>query len=164
MLITTAFTTPQQKYRWRHQERLREQNRLRYPERRAYFKEWEKKNRPPGSRTEEGLKARYGISKYDYDLMLGMQAGVCAICHRPETKVRKAGGKGERAVMPLSVDHDHQTGRVRGLLCDNCNTGLGRFGDDPGLLQRAVDYLKNNARCNSYSEQSLNLSGDHRLW
>lgn len=65
------------------------------------------------------------------------QGGVCLICSRPETAVDKASGK----VRALAVDHDHKTGRIRGLLCSACNRALGLFQDDPELLAKAADYL-----------------------
>lgn len=78
----------------------------------------------------------YGLAAESYEGLLTNQQGVCAICRRPETLVRRG------RTMPLVVDHDHTTGTVRGLLCDACNTGLGRFRDDPGLLGAALEYLR----------------------
>ena len=63
------------------------------------------------------------------------QAGLCAICGRPETKIKHT------QVCRLSVDHDHTTGQIRGLLCDACNRGLGFFGDSASNLWRAFQYL-----------------------
>ena len=79
--------------------------------------------------------ASYGLSEREYQRLFEAQRGVCAICERPETTVR--GGKGAR----LSVDHEHKTDRVRGLLCHACNLGLGKFGDSPQILVRAAQYL-----------------------
>jgi len=59
------------------------------------------------------------------------QGGVCAIC----------GGINDNDDA-LSVDHDHETGRIRGLLCSKCNKGLGSFNDDPELLRKAIAYLE----------------------
>ena len=70
------------------------------------------------------------ITTEDYATLLNQQDGVCAICRSPAPP--------ERA---LAVDHCHQTGRVRGLLCDRCNTSLGGFGDSPGALVHALAYL-----------------------
>ena len=63
--------------------------------------------------------------------MLAAQDGKCAICGTTSTGNRKA----------FHVDHDHKTGKVRGLLCSNCNTGIGNLRDDIGLLNRAIEYL-----------------------
>lgn len=79
-----------------------------------------------GSRTYH-LKRRYGITAADADAMLLEQEGLCAICGRAAA---------------VHVDHDHSTGRVRGLLCFNCNGGLGQFKDRIDVLESAVDYLK----------------------
>lgn len=80
---------------------------------------------------------KFHMSSQDYDRMLRAQGGVCAICGHPET------ARGCRGTLKdLAVDHCHKTGRVRGLLCANCNQGLGRFKDDSLLLERASRYLE----------------------
>jgi len=81
------------------------------------------------------LKRLYGITQAEYDCMYQSQDGVCKICRQPETLVRR--GK----VAPLHVDHDHKTGKVRGLLCAACNNGLGHFRDNTTYLQAAIEYL-----------------------
>ncbi len=82
------------------------------------------------------LRAKYGISAAAYDALLAEQDGRCAICGLPET-LSRAG-----RVLQLAVDHCHASRTVRGLLCGDCNNGLGRFKDDPELLLRAAAYLK----------------------
>jgi hypothetical protein len=74
---------------------------------------------------------RYGITVDDYDRMLVAQNGVCAICRQPCLTGKR-----------LAVDHDHATGKVRGLLCSNCNQGLGHYCDEPVLLRAAADYVE----------------------
>lgn len=74
---------------------------------------------------------KYGITVEDYVRMLVEQNGRCAICLSEYP--------GPNA---FHVDHDHATGKVRGLLCTRCNPGLGYFRDDPELLARAIEYLK----------------------
>ena len=63
--------------------------------------------------------------------MLSSQDGKCSICGRERSQL----------VKQLCVDHDHETGKVRGLLCDKCNRGLGFFNDDHELLKKALNYL-----------------------
>jgi hypothetical protein len=77
------------------------------------------------------LKGTYGMTLEEYTDLLARQGLGCAICGAPEN----ADGRS------LHVDHDHKTGRVRGILCADCNFGLGKFKDDPELLQAAIDYL-----------------------
>jgi hypothetical protein len=72
---------------------------------------------------------RYGLTVAEYDSMFAAQDGKCAICDRANDR-------------RLCVDHDHETGAVRELLCDPCNQGLGRFGDDPDLMLKAIAYLR----------------------
>ena len=78
------------------------------------------------------LQSKFGISYDDYCEMERNQNVVCAICGQFETHRR-----GQR----LCVDHDHETGKTRGLLCHHCNTGIGLLGDNISTLQNAIDYL-----------------------
>lgn len=77
---------------------------------------------------------KYGISIEEYDRMVESQKGLCKICNsfEPNRKGR------------LCVDHDHDTGKIRGLLCDKCNRAMGLFGDSQENLQKAIEYLKAN--------------------
>jgi hypothetical protein len=83
------------------------------------------------------LKKFYGISVDEYEAMLKAQDGVCRICGSDKTSVDPNTKKYRR----MSVDHCHATGKVRGLLCCDCNRGLGYFKDNPVLLHAAIDYL-----------------------
>lgn len=80
------------------------------------------------------VKGTYGLADGEYEAMLARQYGRCAICNlRPRSK-------------RLAVDHDHRTGRVRGLLCGSCNRRLlGAAHDDPAILRRALAYLEGAA-------------------
>lgn len=82
----------------------------------------------------------YGIAREEYEEMDCAQSGVCAICEQPETRLHRSG-----KVKALSVDHDHDTGAVRGLLCSACNTAIGLLGDDPDRLVAAAFYLASHA-------------------
>ena len=95
-----------------------------------YRKKYNKDN--ADKMAEYHLKTKYGITLDDYDTMLITQGGGCAICGTNDT--------GSRA--RLSVDHDHATGAVRGLLCQPCNIGIGHFKDDLDKLLSAIKYLK----------------------
>ena len=81
----------------------------------------------------------YGVSLEDYARMLNEQGGVCAICGQPETAKDRIGNPKD-----LGVDHDHATGKVRGLLCARCNTALGLLGDNAMLASQAAQYLAAN--------------------
>lgn len=91
----------------------------------------------PRKQTEYKLKSNYGLSLDDYQNLLDSQGGVCAICKEPETTLSNAG-----YVKNLSVDHCHNTGKVRGLLCHHCNTAIGKFFDRVDLLESAIRYLE----------------------
>lgn len=75
----------------------------------------------------------HGITRNDYERMFTEQEGRCAICGGTESR------KGKRHA--FQVDHNHSTGVVRGLLCFECNVGLGKFKDSPVMLNRAAEYL-----------------------
>ncbi len=76
---------------------------------------------------ENRVKRVYNLSSEELKTLEEEQEGGCAICREPKK---------------LFVDHDHETGNVRGLLCHHCNAGLGLFRDNPTYLQSAIQYLK----------------------
>lgn len=80
----------------------------------------------------------YGLTVAEYDDLLQRQGGVCAICQQDEPASNGRTGKKFR----LSVDHCHDTGVVRGLLCQKCNRAIGLLGDNVGILQKAILYLE----------------------
>lgn len=82
------------------------------------------------------IKSKYGITLDQYDAMHEAQGGLCAICGRAETMVIKG------TLCMLAVDHDGATGRVRGLLCVNCNMAIGGLQHDPDLFRAAIAYLE----------------------
>lgn len=79
------------------------------------------------------LVAEHGCNLAHFNKMLKRQKGVCALCKKEPS--------GKRTKV-LQVDHDHKTGKIRGLLCNECNTALGRLGDNIKGLMRAINYLK----------------------
>ncbi len=89
---------------------------------------------------DRDLRKTFGVTLAQYMEMLEAQGGVCASCHRPEREKRF--GK----LRWLSVDHCHTTGEIRGLLCGNCNRGIGKFKDSPELLRKGADYLERHAK------------------
>lgn len=127
-------------YREQHPDIIREtrkRNREKYPEK---YREWDrqaKMRKKDKIRPKQQVRSRkahligsYGITTNDYDRMVLEQDGRCGICLRETTD--------------LCVDHDHETGKVRGLLCRNCNAGLGSFKDNVANLLTAIQYLNAN--------------------
>ena len=90
----------------------------------------------PDYRRNDHLKRRYGITSEDYDRMLKEQGGCCKICGSDEPMHR---------TKYFTVDHCHETGKVRGLLCHPCNVMLGQAQDNINTLEKAIDYLKEHA-------------------
>ena len=80
---------------------------------------------------EKNMIARYGLTSAEYSATLKEQSGVCKICRQLCVTGRK-----------LAVDHCHSTGKVRGLLCAQCNTGLGKAEDSIDRLNDMIKYLK----------------------
>lgn len=89
-----------------------------------------RKNKPKQVKSEK-LKASFGITLEQYEAIAAEQNHACAICGTPQAEQRRK----------MAVDHDHLTGRVRRLLCVNCNLGLGNFKDNPSILTEALKYL-----------------------
>ena len=125
--------------------------------RRAWTKAWQKANpvrvekikrraskkahlKDPTRKTASRRLQLYGLSAVKFEEMLVAQRGLCAICHCPETRIVNEKLSG------LAVDHDHESGFVRGLLCYRCNSGLGSFKDNPLVLESAIRYLQ-ESRC-----------------
>jgi len=100
----------------------------------SYMKGWYAAN--PNKARDASLKKMYGITAEWYDKQHETQKGLCAICGKPEAVEIK--GK----IVRLAVDHCHETGKVRGLLCMSCNRGLGAFKHSPDLLRASVKYLR----------------------
>jgi hypothetical protein len=92
----------------------------------------------PVKKREYDLVTQFGITSNDYEEMYQKQQGSCAICGTTEFNY----SRGKRP----HIDHCHQTGRVRGLLCGHCNIGIGQFFDNVDLLQNAITYLQKHAR------------------
>lgn len=106
------------KWRHSHRERYNASQRIRSARFRA---KWGKQG--------DHLKTRYGLTVEEFDRMVASQNGLCAICQKPP--------EGDR----LFVDHNHATEKIRQLLCNKCNSGLGMFCDDRFLLTKAIEYL-----------------------
>ena len=79
---------------------------------------------------EYNLKNKYNLTPEQYNQILANQDNKCAICNEPFKNKRN-----------IHVDHNHLTGKVRGLLCSNCNTGIGLFKEDKSILKSAIGYL-----------------------
>ena len=98
-------------------------------------RQWLKDNpeKAAAKRRRARLKMKYGITVEDYDAMLVDQGGGCAICGATDPGESRG---------YFCVDHCHETKEVRGLLCDACNLGVGKFNDDPDRLERAAAYVR----------------------
>lgn len=81
------------------------------------------------------LKCKFGITLEQYEAKLESQNNSCAICGVPSAELKKR----------MSVDHNHATGAVRGLLCNHCNTGLGFFKESPEILTKAIQYINEHS-------------------
>ncbi len=93
---------------------------------------WKAKN--PTYHRQWHLKSKFGLSESDYNRLADSQGFMCAICRKGEGE--------ENGNRLLAIDHCHETGLLRGLLCDSCNRGLGLLGDTLSRLQDALHYLK----------------------
>ena len=85
-------------------------------------------------RRNRDVKKKYNLTSEDYNKMYDKQYGRCAICDTHQSELKYT----------LSIDHNHKNGKVRGLLCNNCNGGLGMFKDNKLILDKAIKYLMKN--------------------
>jgi len=123
----TKFKCPYCKVCWRaYSKRYTETRKVAIQE--INRKSWHK------NKDKYNLARKLGGASLFSELLL-KQNNVCAICSNPETSKR---------YRSLSVDHDHSTGKIRGLLCSNCNRALGLLKDDILVLKKAIDYLNEN--------------------
>jgi len=116
--------------------KVREYARMNKSMKSASFKKWSEKNKD--KTRDSRLKRTYGISSLDYERMFLAQNGKCAICSEKQSAITKKSGTSHF----LCVDHCHKTGKVRGLLCVNCNIAIGKFKDNPSLMIKASEYIK----------------------
>lgn len=93
--------------------------------------------RLPDERKNTKLRLSFGITLEEYRRMEVAQGGLCAICGQPEPSFDKRTGRRR----DLAVDHDHKTGKVRGLLCGHCNRAIGLAGESPVVLAKMILYL-----------------------
>ena len=113
-------------------------------EEKEYFKQYRIKNKErikkyrdsnKKKQKEYDLKKKYGITQEQYNELYNKQNGCCIVCKKPQSELKKI----------LCIDHNHKTGKVRGLLCDNCNSGIGLLKEDINILTNAINYLKDNS-------------------
>jgi hypothetical protein len=92
----------------------------------------------PVKHRDRTIRTKFGITSEEYDSLLSAQRGSCAICGTTDFSY----SRGKRP----HIDHCHETGKVRGLLCGHCNIGIGQFFDNISLLENAITYLKQHGR------------------
>jgi Recombination endonuclease VII. len=116
-----GLKNPEQRrvYQRRHRAKLKRENPQKYYRQRA----------------ADNIK-RYGLTVDEFEAALIASKGLCAICRRPETIKQKG------VLQRLSIDHNHETGKFRGLLCKRCNTAVGQIKDDPLVARSMADYLE----------------------
>lgn len=99
--------------------------------------EYKRTHYDPVKQRDRILRARFNVSSYEFDLMLFQQGGVCAVCKQPETARHQNGG-----IKALSMDHNHQTGQNREILCQKCNQLLGYIERDRERSKKLLKYLR----------------------
>lgn len=123
-----AFSSKEKKREWQRQYNIKNREKIREAQ-----KDWDKRNpeKRKAIRRRAEFKFRYGITPEEYELMHKKQKGLCSICLEHESKFK----------MKLAVDHCHKTGKIRSLLCSNCNTALGLIKENHLTMQRTISYI-----------------------
>ena len=139
------YNTPQKKQEY--SKKWRELNKQKLAEDHAQYYQENKEKLKQASRDhfigykvkhrENTLKRKYGIDNIQYEKLFSEQRGLCAICLRSEITKHQSG-----TIRRLAVDHDHETGKIRGLLCSKCNNAIGYLEDNVEFLDRAKKYLQ----------------------
>lgn len=133
-------------YREKHREQLQDYFKEHYKTNKEakikYQQDYYQRNKEHVSKRmrERHLKLAYNLTSQQYLEMVVSQKNCCAICKKPEHRLLKTGD-----VKPLSVDHNHVTGEVRELLCNDCNALIGFAKEDREILQNAISYLQNHS-------------------
>ena len=111
-------------------------------ENRDYVRENAKENyhKDVVTKRKKELARKKGLRLEEYDQMVKACDGKCHICGKEEKRKGRAGFVSSN----LSIDHCHNTGKIRGLLCHDCNTGIGKLKDDTELMMKAIEYLRKN--------------------
>ncbi|MCK5612564.1 endonuclease VII domain-containing protein [Candidatus Pacearchaeota archaeon] len=119
---------------------IRKQQKKRYDDNAEFARARQRRYnaRNPQVMRQINLKKKYGIVIEEYNIMFESQGGVCLICGCSETVKRND------KIKNLAVDHNHVTGKVRGLLCQKCNQALGLLGENPVVIKSLLEYITNN--------------------
>ena len=129
-----------EKYEQENAENLKAKRRewiIAHPEKgRESTKRWKERN--PSYERKKHIRRKYGLTLEALRALEEEQNNLCALCQKPETIRDRSGG-----IRPLSIDHDHISGEIRGLLCHRCNAALGLLNDSPELLRAAALYVEN---------------------
>lgn len=116
-------------YYYANPEKIKEKVRINREYRKEYYDDPERKLKY----RKRFIERKFNISYEVYDQLMHEQNGVCAICGNEETSSN---------AKYLAVDHDHNTGKIRGLLCSKCNRAIGLLQDNPDIVNEALNYLK----------------------
>jgi len=131
----------QREYRRKNPDKVRGYQIACYPKKRIAAKLWRAKNSAKlhAKDRQRRLSLKYGLTEESYSAMVAAQGGLCAICNAPPLNRKSTRG---RVYARLDVDHCHESGKVRALLCYNCNAILGNARDSLEVLRSAVKYLE----------------------
>ena len=124
------------RYRAKHREELRKKGR-------AYY------HRVSRAAKNKRLKTRYGVTIEWYDNKVKQQNNCCAVCETPERAIQSTTGR----LRPLSVDHDHENGHARDLLCTRCNAILGMLENYPDITQKLILYLRKHGKGHLFDQR-----------
>jgi hypothetical protein len=129
----------QKRYAKNHSEQIKEYSDNHKEERKQYYIDNKEEKKEYYINNKENVRNRvlkrlYNITQEQYNELFNKQNGCCAICKKHQSILKEK----------LNVDHNHLTGKIRGLLCTKCNRSLGNFNDDANILDNASNYLKTN--------------------